>query len=314
MPNTQPFRHIVILGPGAIGSVLAVRLARAADGRRVTLIDHRADRAARLTARPLRLHTPTGDIEAAVPVRLIPETPPDLVVVATKAYATAAAVRAAADWIGRAPVVAIQNGLGVAREVAEAAPVATVVTGVSYQAANVAAEGEVNHVANLVTHLGYEGRPPDDLVRRVAELLVHAGLPAEAAADMTPLVWGKLLLNAAINPVAALAGEPNGGVAERATLRALALAIAEEGEAVARAEEITLPYLSAATAVLETARRSAGNRCSMLQDLEAGRPTEIDYLNGAIVLAAETRGLAVPANRAIAALIRQVSETHRVPG
>jgi 2-dehydropantoate 2-reductase len=124
---------------------------------------------------------------------------------------------------------------------------------------------------------------------------------------MTPLVWGKLIVNAAINPVAALAGVTNGEVAARPTLRALAARVAAEGEAVARARGIALPYPSAMEATLETARGTADNRCSMLQDLEAGRPTEIDYLNGAIAAMAEGCGVAAPANRAIAALVRQVS-------
>jgi 2-dehydropantoate 2-reductase len=99
----------------------------------------------------------------------------------------------------------------------------------------------------------------------------------------------------------------NGEVAARPTLKALAQAVAEEGEATARAAGVALPYPSAGEAVLETARKTADNRCSMLQDLEAGRPTEIDYLNGAIVRVAESHGIASPANRALSALVRQIS-------
>jgi 2-dehydropantoate 2-reductase len=310
---TQPFTRVVIIGPGAIGCCLAVRLALARGGPQVTLVDHRADRAARLGGRPIRLHAPEGDIETKVTVRLAPATAPDLVILATKAYAARAAAESAAGWIGAAPVVSIQNGLGVAAEVARALGRKAVITAVSYQAANLAAEGEVNHVANLVTYLGYEGRGPDAAVRAAAGLLAAAGLPAEVAEDMTTLVWGKLVVNAAINPVAALAGETNGAVAARPTLRALAESIAEEGQAAARSAGVRLPYAVAAEAAIETARKTGGNRCSMLQDLEAGRPTEIDYLNGAIVRAAESHGLAAPANRAIAALVRQVS-AKKAPG
>jgi 2-dehydropantoate 2-reductase len=128
---------------------------------------------------------------------------------------------------------------------------------------------------------------------------------------MTPLVWGKLLINAAINPVAALAGVTNGEVAARPALRALAARVAAEVEAVARARGITLPYADAMEATLETARGTADNRCSMLQDLDAGRQTEIDYLNGAIAAATEGCAVAAPANLAIAALIRQVSAAQR---
>jgi len=303
------FTHVAVIGPGAIGCVFAVRLALAGGGPRVTLVDHCAGRAERLSARPLVLHTPEGDLSARLPVRTALDEPPDLVILATKAYAARSAARTVAAWMGRAPILTIQNGLGARDEVAEAAPASTVITGVIYQAANVVGEGEVHHVANQQTLIGYPGRPPDDLARAVAALLDAAGLPAGTEADMTPVVWGKLLINAALNPVAALAGVRNGEVASRPALWALAEAIAEEGAAAARAEGVRLPYTSAVEATLETARATAENRCSMLQDLEAGRRTEIDYLNGAIVRTAEAHGIAAPANRAATMLVRQVSAT-----
>jgi len=301
------FTYVAVIGPGAIGCCLAVRLALAPGGPKVTLIDHRPARAARLSARPIRIHTPTGDLQSLIPARTEPDAPPDLVLLATKAHAAGAAAAAAASWIGRAPIVCFQNGLGVTQEVAAALPETNVITAVSYQGANFVREGEVNQVAILRTHLGHEGRGPDDTVHAVADLLGRAGYEPRVEADITPLVWGKLIVNAAINPVAALAGVTNGGVAARPTLRALAARVAAEGEAVARARGIALPYPSAMEATLETARGTADNRCSMLQDLEAGRPTEIDYLNGAIAAMAEGCGVAAPANRAIAALVRQVS-------
>jgi len=301
------FSHVAVVGPGAIGCVLAVHLARAKNGPRVTLIDYRADRAQRLSRRRLVLHTSGGDLSAQVSVRMVPEDPADLVILATKAYAARSAARAAAAWIGPAPMLVVQNGLGVAEEVAEALPGTNVIRGVLYQAAHVIGEGEVHHVANCQIQLGYLDRAPDAEVEAVAKLLASADFPTKVEDDMTAVVWGKLLVNAALNPVAALAGVRNGEVAERPTLRALAEAISEEGAAAARAEGVRLPYQSASEAALETARMTAENRCSMLQDLEAGRPTEIDYLNGAIVRVAERHGLPASANRAVVTLIKQAS-------
>jgi 2-dehydropantoate 2-reductase len=154
----QPFTHVAIIGPGAIGCMLAVRLACAGPSPRVTLIDHRPDRAERLSVRPIVLRAPEGDLAARLPVRLVPDEPADLVILATKAYAARDAARSAARWIGRAPVLAIQNGLGVAEELVQALPRTTVITGVMYQAANMVAEDEVHHAANLRTHLGIRPR------------------------------------------------------------------------------------------------------------------------------------------------------------
>jgi 2-dehydropantoate 2-reductase len=307
----QPFTHVAIIGPGAIGCMLAVRLARAGPSPRVTLIDHRPDRAERLSVRPIVLHAPEGDLAARVAVRVVPDEPADLVILATKAYAVRAAACAAAGWIGRTPLLAIQNGLGVAEELVQALPRTTVITGVMYQAANRIAEDEVHHAANLRTHLGIRGRTPDETVKSVAALFEAAGLPAVVETDIASHVWGKAVVNAALNPVAALAGVRNGDVAVRPALRAMAEAIAAEGEAAARAEGVGLPYASAAAATIETARATAENRCSMLQDLQNGRPTEIEYLNGAIVRVAERHGLASPANRAVATLVRAVSAARR---
>jgi len=301
------FHHVAVIGPGAIGLCVAVRLARLTGGPAVTLIDHDGNRARRLSSRPLRIRSEAGDLEARVPVRVAAETAPDLVILATKAHQAQSAAVAAKRWIGQAPLVTLQNGLGAVAEVAEALPATSIVVGVTYQAANVVAEGVVHHAANVSTHLGYEGRRPDAMVEAVARLLNRAGLPARVEADITPILWQKLLVNAALNPVAALAGVPNGEVARRPALAALLRALAEEGEVVARAVGIRLPDRSAAEAALETARTTAENRCSMLQDLEAGRATEVDYLNGAIVRLAGTCDVPVPVNRAVAVLVRQVS-------
>jgi len=299
--------HVAVIGPGAIGLVLAVRIAHVAGGPAVTLIDHDAERARRLSAGPIRLGSPLGDLATAIPVRPAPDAPADLVILATKAHSARRAAAEAAGWIGEAPLLTIQNGLGVAAEVARALPHTTVITGVTYQGANLLGEGEVRHVACGETYLGYEGRGADATVHSVAGLLNDAGLPATAEADMTPVVWGKLLVNAAINPVAALAAVRNGQVAGRPTLRTLAQVVADEGQATADAAGVTLPYESAAEAAIETARKTADNRCSMLQDLEAGRPTEIDYLSGAIVRVADELDVRVPATRALSVLVQQVS-------
>ena len=303
----RTFDHVAVIGPGAIGLCVAIRLAQRSGGPKVTLVDHEADRARRLGGRALWLRSDAGDLRARLPVVLAPSTPPDLVILATKAHQAAAAARAAAAWIGRAALVTLQNGLGVAREVAAVLPDTRIVVGVTYQAANLVAEGEVHHAANVATHFGYEGRAPDPAVEAVARLFARAGLPAHVEPDMTPVVWRKAIVNAAINPVAALAGVRNGEVAERPVLAGLVRRLAGEGQTVARVVGVRLPEDSAGEAALDTARATAENRCSMLQDLEAGQATEIDYLNGALVVLAEEHDVPVPANRAVTTLMRLLS-------
>jgi len=308
-----PFRHVAVIGPGAIGLVFAVRLACLKGGPRVTLVDYRPDRAERLSARPIVLHTPQGDLSAAIPVRIVPDEPPDLAILVTKATVARTAAETAKLWLGHAPVLAIQNGLGASDEVAATLPGTTVITGTTYQAAYPTAEGEVCHVANHATHIGYCGRGPDATVMRVGALLNAAGTPVEIEQDMTSIIWSKLLLNAAINPVAALACATNGETTSRPSLRALAEAIALEGQAVARPAGVTLRYTDIAATIAAAGRQTAANRCSMLQDLEVGRPTEIAYLNGALVRVAERYAVDVPTNRAVTTLISQAERRRPVP-
>jgi len=305
--SPRTFQHVAVIGPGAVGLCLAVRLAQQPDGPAITLIDRDADRARRLSGRAIQLLSDTGDLQARLPVVLAPKTPPDLVFLATKAHQAQAAARTARAWMGAAPLVTLQNGLGVPADVAAVLPDTCIVVGVTYQAANVVAEGVVHHAANIMTHLGYEGSAPDATVDAVAAVLRGAGVPSRVERDMTSVIWQKLLVNAAINPVAALAGVRNGEVADRPALAALAARLAEEAEVVALAAGVTLPAGRAAEVALATARATAQNRCSMLQDLEAGRTTEVDYLNGAIVRVARDHGMTAEANRAVAMLVRVAS-------
>jgi 2-dehydropantoate 2-reductase len=141
------------------------------------------------------------------------------------------------------------------------------------------------------------------LAAEVAALLASAGLEAQARADLPSLLWEKLLVNAAINPLTALTGLPNGGLAEDKLLRDLMLAAVAEGAAVAAAEGVALPEDPVRRAV-EVCRRTAQNRSSMLQDLDRGRRTEVDAINGFIVRKAKVYGIPAPVNGALYALVK----------
>jgi len=139
-------------------------------------------------------------------------------------------------------------------------------------------------------------------------LLRQAGFAVEVALDIEGILWGKAVVNAAINPLTALWRVPNGELLATADRRALLADLAREAAAVAAARGITLPYPDPVARVEEVCRATAANRSSMLQDIERGRPTEIDSINGVIV--AEGRRLAVPTplNETIWRLVRGMTE------
>ena len=130
----------------------------------------------------------------------------------------------------------------------------------------------------------------------VSELLQSAGMSVELVPDANSLVWGKLVINAAINPLTALLGVPNGALLERPEARMVMAALARETTQVALAQGIHLPFSDPVTTVEEVVLHTAANRSSMFQDIKRGAQTEIDAICGAIVRAGDERGVYVPVN------------------
>ena len=131
-----------------------------------------------------------------------------------------------------------------------------------------------------------------------------AGFNVKVVEDALSLVWGKLVINAAINPLTALLRVKNGELLERLTARALLGALAREAAQAAQAENITLPFDDPARAVEEVARKTAENHSSMLQDVLRGAVTEIDAICGAVVATAEKHGFDAPVNRTCWQLVK----------
>ncbi len=122
--------------------------------------------------------------------------------------------------------------------------------------------------------------------------------------DLESLLWGKLAINASINPLTSLLGVRNGRLLESAPARRLMAELADEVARVAAARGVELPFPDPGAAAEDVARRTAANRSSMLQDLLRGAPTEVEAIQGAIVKAGEAAGVPTPANRLVADLIR----------
>jgi 2-dehydropantoate 2-reductase len=239
-------------------------------------------------------------VRAAITADPSGEAPCDAVLVLVKTYDTAAAAALAAPLVGPDTTVAtLQNGIGGADVLVEEFGAERVVTGVTYQGATVLAPGRIRHHMHGETWVG------DDLeaAAPLAEALTAAGQPTHALAPVAPRIWKKLCNNCMGNATAALTGMNAGQMVGDDAILALQRAIAREAVAVAHAlgHELDLEdCIETNTAIL---RSSGDGRPSMLQDVEAGRRTEIDTLNGAIVRHADALGIDVPVNRALAALV-----------
>jgi 2-dehydropantoate 2-reductase len=138
----------------------------------------------------------------------------------------------------------------------------------------------------------------------LTDLLGRAGLVVETVTDIRSVQWGKLVINAAINPITAILGIPNGELLQRPAARSLLQTTAREVAAVAVARGVHLPFPDPVIACEAVASQTAANYSSMLQDIRREAPTEIDFINGAVVRAGEKTGVATPVNRALTLLVR----------
>lgn len=300
--HTDARPRVAILGAGAMGTLFAFAFA---DRNDVTLVDVRGDVVDTINA--------NGGVQIDdLPVRHVVATRDPARAFATnylfafvKAPNTLAAIRPFAGQLNPAtPIVSLQNGLG-NEEAIKTALGGTVplVIGITNEAALAVGHGRSRRGATGTTVVGSAGASTET-VRGVQRLIASAGLEASMAYDIRPHLWGKLLANAAINPISALADATNGIVASDPDAAELARAVALEGAAVAHALRVNLPFADPWEYVRSIVAAGADDRNSMTVDLAARMKTEIDYVNGAIVGAGRRLGIATPYNEALVRLVK----------
>jgi 2-dehydropantoate 2-reductase len=217
---------------------------------------------------------------------------------------TDAAAAATAHAFADGCVASVQNGVG--NEEAIAAHVSRVIRGTTFPAGRIVEPGHVQWDVKGDTTLGpFEPSPaPFDRIERLAEACTRAGMPTSAVPDARGPQWRKVVFNAATNPLGALTGLTHGRVCEQPPLRALVTGLVDEGKAVAAAQGIELDA-DPEELIDHAARRDVAydHKASMLQDVEARRATEVDYLNGGIVRFGREHGVPTPLNEAVWALV-----------
>ncbi len=292
---------IAIIGAGALGSVFAAALVDA--GNPVTLLGRRptpditvCEPPCNVQATLLRVETDPASVASA-----------GFILMLVKAYDTEQATRSIAPYLRPdATLVTLQNGLGNAARIrAHLLGSQRVLAGVTSQAARRVSRGLVLHTGVGPTVIGYETDADHASAERLACILVKAGLPTAITGQIDRFIWQKVAVNAAINGLTAVARVPNGTLIARASLFEAATALADEAAAVASAHGYDLVAIQ--RTLQETLEATAANRSSMLQDVDAGRRTEVDAIYGSLIAAGRARGLALPALTVIDALVRSVS-------
>lgn len=303
--------RIAIVGPGGIGCLFGGLLSQA--GHEVWLVDRQPDRARLLDRRGVWISGVLGEFRCPVRATAQPQEagPAELVMVAVKSYDTAAAAEAAQPLLDEGTaVLTVQNGLGNIEALQQALGAERVLGGVTSQAATVISPGQIHHAGSGTTIIGEPSGELTDRLTSLTTVLSEARLPAELTTQLSGVVWGKLAVNAGINPVATLAQVRNGGIMESSHLRLLLAAAVREVELVAKAKGVRLPQPDAVAYAEEICQRTANNLNSMLQDIRRRRRTEVEAINGAVVREGAALGVPTPVNQALAWLIRGLEETH----
>jgi 2-dehydropantoate 2-reductase len=302
--------RVCIVGCGAVGSIFAANLAQLEDVE-VWAYDLAQEHVDAINATGLRLSGAgevVGKLRATSDSGELPAC--EFGIVATKAMHTEPAIAAAAHAFADGAVCSVQNGIG--NEETLAGHVSRVIRGTTFPAGRIVEPGHVQWDVKGDTTIGpFEPSPASfDEVERLAEACTRAGLPTEAVADARGPQWRKLIFNAATNPVGALTGLTHGRVCEDPALRRLVSGLVDEGKAVAAAQHIVLD--ADPEELIDHAAKpevAYDHKASMLQDVEARRETEIDYLNGGIVRFGREHGVPTPLNEAILALVKGLEKS-----
>lgn len=310
--TTRPIRRTCVAGAGAIGSLFAGHLADVAMS---TVLTRREEHAKRLNAEGLRV-SGKSERQAKVLASIDPAElgDVDLVIIATKASAVEETAKSLSGHFPKATVMTVQNGLGCEEVVARYGDW-PIISAVTFMSGNRHSDVHVEYELDTATWMGPWARRPAayEQVQAAAALIEAAGLKAQAFPDLLPAQWSKLIFNAAVNSIAAVSDLPHvKAFAAREQLSDLGHvvhAMMDEGKAVAAALGIVLyedPWEMnvKATSHGRTGSDEYAHAPSMLEDVRAHRLTEIDWITGAIVRAAQQAGVPAPISETLYRLVK----------
>jgi len=295
---------IAVLGAGAMGSLVGGLLAEG--GHEVTLISTWAEHVETVNREGLLVEGQGGRRRVGVLASLSAAEagPAELVIVAVKAPQTREAMAGALGLVGPETVVlTLQNGLGNVESLAEAVGPGPVVAGALSHGARLEGPGRVRHAGGGGLALGELSGRITGRLRGLGRIFEESGLaPVSLSDNVQGLIWGKLIVNVAINAVSALARIRNGQILEFPEAGEISRLAVLEAVEVAGRKGIILPG-DPVGFTREVARATGANISSMLEDILRRRPTEIEVINGAVVREGEALGVPVPVNKVLAGLV-----------
>jgi 2-dehydropantoate 2-reductase len=298
---------IAVMGAGAVGGYFGGLLAKG--GLDVTFIA-RGKHLEAIRAHGLRIKSYKGDFTVKAKATSDPKEigPMELILFCVKSQDTEAATRQCLPMVkDNTIVLCLQNGIDNEEKIAAIVGVDKVLGGVAYLGASIVEPGVILHVAEGRIAFGEMQGGISDRVKRLDQIFREAGVPAEVSSNIQAILWGKLIWNAAFNALNTLVGGEVKTLVERPETRALARQVMEEVRAVAVANDVPLPEDLVERLLKWTDTAAIEMKTSTRQDLEAGKPLEIEALNGVVVRKGLAAGVPTPYNFALYALLKAIN-------
>jgi 2-dehydropantoate 2-reductase len=300
---------IVMMGPGAMGSLFGGLLARA--GEELWLVGYLEEQVD--TIRSVGLTFEEKEKTEIIPMKATPDVTSvgkaDLVIFFVKTYDTEKAVSDALVLEKEDTIfLTLQNGLGNEEVICKQIDRKKVILGVTGHGATLLRPGHIRHAGWGKTFIGELDHRITDRAIRIAQMFSRAGIETEVSSNIHENVWGKLLVNVGINALTALTGFKNGQLLDYPeTMRLMEKLVIEAAE-VAKRKGIHIEE-NPVDRVLKAAEATRENRSSMGQDFDHRKITEIDAINGAVVREAQRLRIPIPYNQAVTDLVKAIEKS-----
>ncbi len=244
-------------------------------------------------------------------IRSLAELPkdfhPELVIVTVKSYDTPNIISGLQNIVDDDTLIlSLQNGLDNEQRLNEALGTSTIVGGVTCHGVTYQEPGHVYHAGRGETQIGVYNGNNTDKITELAKMLTEVGIETSVTDNIEGEIWAKVAVNASINPITAITGLKNGFLLKLPELTKLLEATCLEVLDVAKAVNIKLPTCDILAKTKNVVKNTAGNKSSMLQDIERGKRTEIESINGVIVTFGNENGVPTPVNEALTTLVKGI--------
>jgi 2-dehydropantoate 2-reductase len=304
---------IVIVGPGALGSLLAAFLSKSKE--EIWILDKDEARAAKIDQQGISIEGVSGNWQARLKATSKTQDigSADLVIISVKSYDTRKAMLDAKPLVlDNTRVLTMQNGLGNIEIISELVGTEKVIGGVTNLGSTLLDIGHIRHAGKGESIIGrIDGKIPVEM-RSIREVFNKVGLQTRISRDIKSLLWSKLIINVGINALTAITRLPNGRLIESEWTRRILRDAVTEATRIAKRKRIKLIYDDPLAKVEAVCEATSTNISSMLQDVLKKKRTEIDFINGVIVRQAQELGVAAAVNSMLVDLVKTIESNYNL--